>query len=94
MYLASKPTYILRYKLFLILDSDCKYTNDRFAEAIDLDVLDPVTHKHIPYVIILVKMAQEWSNTHGGTLPSTREEKKEFKVYLLGLYIFCYLLLF
>lgn len=51
---------------------------------------DPVAHKHIPYVVILVKMAQEWAKSHGGTLPSTREEKKEFKVYLLGLYNFPY----
>ncbi|EXC01252.1 NEDD8-activating enzyme E1 regulatory subunit [Morus notabilis] len=51
----------------------------RFAETIDLDVSDPVAHKHIPYVVILVKMAQEWAKSHGGTLPSTREEKKEFK---------------
>ncbi|PON83835.1 NEDD8-activating enzyme E1 regulatory subunit APP-BP [Trema orientale] len=54
----------------------------RFAETIDLDVSDPVAHKHIPYIIILVKMAQEWANRHGGTLPSTREEKKEFKELL------------
>lgn len=51
----------------------------RFAETIDLDVSDPVAHKHIPYVVILVKMAQEWAKSHGGTLPSTREKKKEFK---------------
>ncbi|GMN61737.1 hypothetical protein TIFTF001_030823 [Ficus carica] len=51
----------------------------RFAETIDLDVSDPVAHKHIPYVVILVRMAQEWAKSHGGALPSTREEKKEFK---------------
>ncbi|CAL5391201.1 unnamed protein product [Camellia sinensis] len=50
-----------------------------FAETIDLDVPDPVVHKHIPYVVILVKMAEEWAKTHGGSLPSTREEKKDFK---------------
>ncbi|XVF03075.1 hypothetical protein REPUB_Repub04eG0229300 [Reevesia pubescens] len=53
-----------------------------FAEAIDLNVLDPVSHKHIPYVVILVKMADEWTKSHGGSLPSTREEKKEFKELL------------
>ncbi|KAL2524660.1 NEDD8-activating enzyme E1 regulatory subunit [Abeliophyllum distichum] len=51
----------------------------RFAETIDLDVADPVVHKHTPYVIILIKMAEEWAKSHGGTLPSTREDKKEFK---------------
>jgi amyloid beta precursor protein binding protein 1 len=50
-----------------------------FAEGFDLNVQDPVAHKHIPYVVILVKMADEWSKSHGGRLPSTREEKKEFK---------------
>ena len=55
------------------------------AETIDLDVLDPVVHKHIPYIVILVKMALEWTNNHGGSLPQTRKEKEEFKVLLLGL---------
>ncbi|KAF3443685.1 hypothetical protein FNV43_RR13375 [Rhamnella rubrinervis] len=51
----------------------------RLAESTDLNVSDPVAHKHIPYVFILVKMADEWAKSHGGNLPSTREEKKEFK---------------
>ncbi|KAG2716997.1 hypothetical protein I3760_03G153800 [Carya illinoinensis] len=51
----------------------------RFAESIDLDVQDTVAHKHTPYVVILVKMADKWAKSHGGSLPSTREEKKEFK---------------
>ncbi|XP_059452013.1 NEDD8-activating enzyme E1 regulatory subunit AXR1-like [Corylus avellana] len=51
----------------------------RFAESIDLDVQDPVVHKHTPYVVILVKVAEQWAKSHGGSLPSTRDEKKEFK---------------
>lgn len=54
--------------------------NGSFVETIDLNVSDPVVHKHIPYVVILVKMADEWALSHSGNLPSTREEKKEFKV--------------
>ncbi|KAI4334092.1 hypothetical protein L6164_018824 [Bauhinia variegata] len=54
----------------------------RFAEGFDLNVQDPVVHKHIPYVVILVKMADEWAKSHGGRFPSTREEKKEFKELL------------
>lgn len=54
----------------------------RFADSIDLNVQDPVAHKHIPYVVILVKMADEWAKSHGGRLPSTRDEKKEFKELL------------
>ncbi|XP_019246966.1 PREDICTED: NEDD8-activating enzyme E1 regulatory subunit AXR1-like isoform X2 [Nicotiana attenuata] len=51
----------------------------RFAETIDLNTTDAVVHKHTPYIIILVKLAEEWANTHGGNLPSTREEKRQFK---------------
>ena len=58
-------------------------TYDRFAESVDLKVPDPVAHKHTPYVVILVKMAEEWAKAHGGALPSTRDEKEEFKVYNL-----------
>lgn len=54
----------------------------RFAEGIELTTADPVAHKHIPYVVILVKMANEWTDSHNGSLPSTREDKKEFKVYI------------
>ncbi|CAL5400229.1 unnamed protein product [Camellia sinensis] len=50
-----------------------------FAETTDLNVADSVVYKHTPYVIILLKVADEWAKTHGGSLPSTREEKKEFK---------------
>ncbi|KAL3848992.1 hypothetical protein ACJIZ3_010874 [Penstemon smallii] len=50
-----------------------------FAETYDLDTPDPVVHKHTPYVIILIKIAEEWAKNHNGNLPSTREEKREFK---------------
>ncbi|RZB75166.1 NEDD8-activating enzyme E1 regulatory subunit AXR1 isoform B [Glycine soja] len=56
----------------------------RFADDIDLNVQDPVAHKHIPYVVILVKMADEWAQSHGGRLPLTREEKKEFKAGMVA----------
>ncbi|CAL5335266.1 unnamed protein product [Camellia sinensis] len=55
------------------------FINDSFAETIDLSVADFVIHKHTPYVIILLKVADKWAKTHCGSLPSTREEKKEFK---------------
>ncbi|KAG5578528.1 hypothetical protein H5410_058662 [Solanum commersonii] len=51
----------------------------RFTETIDLNTTDAVVHKHTPYIVILVKIAEEWANTHGGNLPSTREEKRQFK---------------
>lgn len=46
-----------------------------------MDTSDPVAHKHTPYILILVKMANDWAKAHNGKLPSTREEKREFKVY-------------
>ncbi|KAK6157303.1 hypothetical protein DH2020_011551 [Rehmannia glutinosa] len=58
----------------------------RFAETIDLDTPDPVVHKHTPYVIILIKMAEEWTKTHDGNLPSTREEKKYLRFYFLHVF--------
>lgn len=33
----------------------------QFAETIDFNTTDPVVHKHIPYVLILVKVAEEWT---------------------------------
>lgn len=51
----------------------------RFTETIDINDSDPVVHKHTPYVIILIKMANEWAKSHGGCLPATRDEKREFK---------------
>lgn len=56
------------------------FVNRSFTETIDLHASDPVVHKHTPYVIILVKMVDEWAKSHGGSLPSTRDEKREFKV--------------
>lgn len=46
----------------------------------NLKVTDPVVHKHIPYIVILIKLAEEWAQAHGGCLPSTRQEKRDFKV--------------
>lgn len=57
--------------------------NGRFVDTIDLKTPDPIAHKHIPYVAILVKIAEEWALSHSNNLPLTREEKKEFKVSFL-----------
>ncbi|KAL0319856.1 UNVERIFIED_CONTAM: NEDD8-activating enzyme E1 regulatory subunit AXR1 [Sesamum radiatum] len=40
----------------------------RFAETFDLDTADPIVHKHTPYVIILIKLAEEWARNHGPSL--------------------------
>ena len=57
----------------------------RFARSIDICDKDPVVHKHTPYIVILVRLAEKWADAHDGQLPSTRQEKREFKVHdLLG----------
>ncbi|KAK8954733.1 NEDD8-activating enzyme E1 regulatory subunit [Platanthera zijinensis] len=50
-----------------------------FAKTIDLNEKDPIIHKHTPYVVVLIHIAEKWVDTHGGCLPTTRQEKKEFK---------------
>ncbi|RLN42555.1 NEDD8-activating enzyme E1 regulatory subunit-like isoform X1 [Panicum miliaceum] len=51
----------------------------QFAKSIDISDKDPVVHKHTPYIVILVRLAEKWADSHDGNLPSTRQEKKEFK---------------
>ncbi|CAL5186647.1 unnamed protein product [Lathyrus oleraceus] len=60
-----KEHTVIELKPELFLD-DLRLNNPwpelkRFAEGFDLNVQDPVVHKHIPYVVILVKMADEWT---------------------------------
>jgi NEDD8-activating enzyme E1 regulatory subunit len=58
----------------------------RFAKSIDINDKDPVVHKHTPYIVVLVRLAEKWADAHDGNMPSTRQEKKEFKVHLLVLF--------
>nr|CAB3492686.1 unnamed protein product [Digitaria exilis] len=51
----------------------------QFAKSIDINDKDPVVHKHTPYIVILVRLAEKWADAHDGNLPSTRQEKREFK---------------
>uniref|UniRef100_A0A8R7UHS4 NEDD8-activating enzyme E1 regulatory subunit n=1 Tax=Triticum urartu TaxID=4572 RepID=A0A8R7UHS4_TRIUA len=51
----------------------------QFAKSIDICDKDPVVHKHTPYIVILVRLAEKWADAHDGQLPSTRQEKREFK---------------
>ena len=53
----------------------------RFAKSIDICDKDAVVHKHTPYIVILVRLAEKWADAHDGQLPSTRQEKREFKVH-------------
>lgn len=51
----------------------------RFADAVDLASVDDITHKHVPYAILLIKAAQEWQSHHDGKLPSTSAQRSDFK---------------
>lgn len=66
--------------IFYLKDNNLYLITYRFSDSIDLGTADPVVHKHTPYVFILIKIAEEWAKSHDGNLPSTRDEKKVFKV--------------
>lgn len=51
----------------------------KFCEDIDLESLDSHHHGHTPYVVLLIKDLLKWRAQHGGSSPTTREEKNEFK---------------
>mmetsp|Transcript_16813 Transcript_16813/g.32787 ORF Transcript_16813/g.32787 Transcript_16813/m.32787 type:complete len:547 (-) Transcript_16813:133-1773(-) len=50
-----------------------------YVDSIDLDSMDSKEYKHTPFVIILLKMSKKWKNEHEGKLPSSMDEKKQFK---------------
>lgn len=49
------------------------------AASIDLEALPYHEYKHVPYVLILVKLMEEWRRRHDGAAPSTTPEKEEFR---------------
>ncbi|KAH9855531.1 hypothetical protein C2E23DRAFT_723950 [Lenzites betulinus] len=56
-----------------------------WARGLDLKNMDPTTHGHLPFVVILVRQVDEWRKSHDGNLPKTAAEKKEFKKGILDL---------
>lgn len=46
------------------------------------DALPDHQHGHIPYPFILYAVSQEWKSNHDGALPSTRDEKDEFRTWI------------
>ena len=38
----------------------------RFARSIDICDKDPVVHKHTPYIVILVRLAEKWVDAPDG----------------------------
>jgi len=45
----------------------------------DWSQLDDAQHGHIPYPLILLKIADHWKAQHNGTLPANFTEKQEFQ---------------
>ncbi|OCF74002.1 amyloid beta protein binding protein 1 [Kwoniella mangroviensis CBS 8886] len=55
---------------------------EQHARSLDLFTMDSMEHSHIPWVVLLVRAASIWKESHGGKLPETSEEKAEFKEVL------------
>ncbi|WRT64346.1 uncharacterized protein IL334_001278 [Kwoniella shivajii] len=49
------------------------------ARSLDLSSMDSMEHSHVPWVVLLVRAASLWKESHGGNLPETSEEKLAFK---------------
>ena len=54
----------------------------QYVDNIDLKALDNTTHSHVPFIVLLMKSAQAWRETHNGELPKSYAEKKQFKELL------------
>ncbi|OBZ77300.1 NEDD8-activating enzyme E1 regulatory subunit [Grifola frondosa] len=59
----------------------------QWARDLDLENMDPTTHAHIPFVIILVRAVDLWRREHNGALPTTMAEKRAFKESVLAMKI-------
>ncbi|WWD09605.1 hypothetical protein V865_007733 [Kwoniella europaea PYCC6329] len=55
---------------------------EQHARSLDFTTMDSMEHSHIPWVVLLVRAASIWKESHGGKLPETSEEKAEFKEIL------------
>lgn len=41
-----------------------------YARSFSMEDLEPVEHKHVPFVVILLHILQKWRSGHGGALPT------------------------
>jgi NEDD8-activating enzyme E1 regulatory subunit len=53
-----------------------------FALSFNIETLEPHEHSHVPYVVVLLQLAQVWKNAHNGTLAKSRHEKDEFQIMI------------
>jgi amyloid beta precursor protein binding protein 1 len=51
----------------------------QLATTIPWDTLENHQHSHVPYPLILLRLAQKWKDSHNGKLPQTFPEKQEFQ---------------
>ena len=59
---------------------DCPFPAlQNHVDSINLDTLDDTQHGNVPFLIILSKYLQSWKNSHGGSIPVSYREKREFK---------------
>jgi len=49
------------------------------ADSIHLNDLDDADHGHVPYPILLYKIAQDWKSSHDGALPLSTTDKQIFR---------------
>ncbi|KAL6754444.1 hypothetical protein V8C86DRAFT_2703972 [Haematococcus lacustris] len=55
------------------------------ALSFDLAALDDITHRHLPFVLLLAQAGHSWRNAHGGSPPASSKERAAFKEELRGL---------
>ncbi|KAJ5488567.1 hypothetical protein N7539_003457 [Penicillium diatomitis] len=48
----------------------------------DLNALDDHRHGHIPYIMILLHLVEQWKQGHGGNPPGNYREKTEFREFV------------
>ena len=59
---------------------DCPFpTLQTHVDSIDFDTLDDTQHSNLPFLFILLKYLQTWKSSHGGLIPVSYREKREFK---------------
>ena len=58
-----------------------------FCDGFDLDNCDDATHRHVPYLVLLVRALAVWraSNGGGARVPATSSERAAFKDVLRGM---------
>ncbi|CAG9461668.1 unnamed protein product [Pedinophyceae sp. YPF-701] len=49
------------------------------ALSYDMEALEDIQHKHVPWACVLLQAAASWRAAHGGALPANREEQRAFK---------------